>query len=158
LLRNTSKKRENFIAHHLQETHMPEKNYQHRSVLDKLGIQSGHAVACADALQRIAPDLPQLILERTGCSPATENEAFDVVLAVVDETTDAVALLKQWRGRLVPNGSIWLLTAKRGRPGYVDQRVLIAAGQAAEVVDNKICSVSSTVSAMRFVIRKKDRG
>lgn len=136
---------------------MPESKYQDRSVLDKLGVQPGHAVAFANAFQEIAPDLPQRILERTGRSTATENEPLDMVLAVVDETTDAVALLKKWRQHLLPNGSIWLLTAKRGQPGYVDQRELIAAGQQAEVVDNKVCSVSSTVSAMRFVIRKKDR-
>ncbi len=78
-------------------------------------------------------------------------------MAVIDETTDAVALLKKWRQHLTPSGGIWLLTTKRGQPGYVDQRTLIVAGQQAEVVDNKICAISSTVSAMRFVIRKKDR-
>jgi hypothetical protein len=136
---------------------MPENKYQDRDVLDKLGIQPGYAVAFAHALQEIAPDLPQRILERTGRSPATANEVPDMVLAVIDETTDVVALLRQWRQHLTPRGSIWLLTAKRGQPGYVDQRALIVAGQQAEVVDNKICSLSATVSAMRFVIRKKDR-
>jgi len=136
---------------------MPEKTYQDRSMLDKLGIQPGQAVAFATAIQLAVQDLPQRILERTGRPLATEDEALDLVLAVIDETTDAVALLKQWRQRLTPGGGIWLLTAKRGQPGYVDQRELIAAGQQAEVVDNKICAVSATVSAMRFVIRKKDR-
>ncbi len=102
--------------------------------------------------------MSQRIIERTGRPPATEDEALDIVLAVIDETSDAAALLKKWRQYLTPNGGIWLLTAKRGQPGYVDQRELIAAGQQAEVVDNKVCSVSPTMSAMRFVIRKKDRG
>ena|SRR5258708_4014888 len=136
---------------------MPEKRYQDRDVLEKLGIQPGYAVAFANAVREIDPELPQRIIERTGRPPATEGEALDLVLAVIDETTDAVAVLKKWRQHLVPNGGIWLLTAKRGQPGYVDQRELIAAGQQAEVVDNKMCAVSSTVSAMRFVIRKKDR-
>ncbi len=70
---------------------------------------------------------------------------------------DVVALLQHWRSRLEPAGGIWLLTPKRGQPGYVDQRDLIAAGLAAELVDNKVCSVSDTTSAMRFVIRKRDR-
>nr|MBA2451381.1 DUF3052 family protein [Chloroflexota bacterium] len=68
-----------------------------------------------------------------------------------------VALLETWKPRLQPNGGIWLLTPKRGQPGYVDQRELIAAGLAAGLVDNKVCSVSDTTSAMRFVIRKADR-
>ena len=136
---------------------MTENKYQDRDVLDKLGIQPGDTVAFANDVRAIDPDLPQRILERTGRPEATEDEALHIVLAVINETTDAVALLKHWRKRLVPNGGIWLLTAKRGQPGHVDQRELIAAGQQAGVVDNKGCSVSSTVSAMRFVIRKKDR-
>ena len=136
---------------------MPEKKYQERSVLEKLGIQPGDAVAFVNDVREIAPDLRQSIIERTGRTPATEDEVLDIVLAVVDETTDTIALLKKWRQHLTPNGGIWLLTAKRGQPGYVDQRELIAAGQQAGLVDNKVCSVSSTVSAMRFVIRKKDR-
>ena len=136
---------------------MPEKKYQDRSVLEKLGIQPGDAVAFGNDIGEIAPDLSQRIIERTGRTPATEDEILDIVLAVIDEKTDTVALLKKWRRQLTSNGGIWLLTAKRGQPGYVDQRELIAAGQQAGLVDNKVCSVSSTVSAMRFVIRKKDR-
>jgi hypothetical protein len=136
---------------------MPEKKQRQRDVLEKLGIQPGYAIAFANAVGKIAPDLPRRILARSGRPLATENETLDLVLAVIDETTNTVTLLKQWREHLTPEGGIWLLTAKRGQTGYVDQRLLIAAGQQAEVVDNKICSVSSTVSAMRFVIRKRDR-
>jgi Protein of unknown function (DUF3052) len=136
---------------------MPEKSYQHRDLLDKLSIKPGQAVALVHEAQTIDPDLSQRIIERTGRPFATEDETLDIVLAVIDETTDAIALLKQWRQHLAPDGGIWLLTTKRGQPGYVDQRELIAAGQQAEVVDNKVCSVSPTISAMRFVIRKKDR-
>ena len=136
---------------------MSEKKYQDRSVLDKLGIQTGYAVAFVSDAQEIDPDLLQSILERTGRPLATEDEALDIVLVMMDETTDAVELLRKWRQHLKPTGGIWLLTSKRGQPGYVDQRELISVGKQAGVVDNKICSVSSTVSAMRFVIRKKDR-
>lgn len=136
---------------------MPEKNYQDRGILEKLGIKPGQAVAFSCQAREIDPDLLQRVIERTGCPPATEDEALDIVLAVIDETTDAVEVLKKWRQHLLPSGGIWLLTARRGQPGYVDQRELIAAGQQAEVVDNKVCSVSPTMSAMRFVIRKKDR-
>lgn len=136
---------------------MSEKIYQDRGRLEKLGIKAGHAVTFTRKVQSIAPNLCQFIIERTGRSITTEDEALDIVLAGIDETTDAVQALKKWRKHLVSDGAIWLLTAKRGQPDYVDQRKLIAAGQQAEVVDNKICSVSPTISAMRFVTRKKDR-
>ncbi len=85
---------------------MTEKKYQDRGVLEKLGIQPGYAVAFANAVQEIDLDLPQRILERTGRPLAAEDEALNIFLAVVDETTDAVELLKKWRQHLMPNGGI----------------------------------------------------
>jgi len=136
---------------------MAEKDYGHRDVVDKLAIRPGYAIVFALEAGEIDPALRQRILERAGRAAAAEDEAVDVVLASVDDTTDAIEVLQRWRARLKPAGGIWLLTTKRGQPGYVDQRELIAAGLQAGVVDNKVCSVSPTVSAMRFVIRKKDR-
>jgi len=47
----------------------------------------------------------------------------------------------------------------RLRAGIVDVtlRYTLTPGPAAGVVDNKICSVSDTLSGIRFVIRKADR-
>jgi ligand-binding sensor domain-containing protein len=136
---------------------MAEHNYQARDILDKLAIKPGHAVTFVTKSLAIDPQLRQRIVERTGRPPATEAEAVDIVLATIDETDDPVSLLQTWRTRLVPNGGIWLLTARRGLAGYVNQQVLIAAGQQAGVVDNKVCAVSPTMSAMRFVVRKSER-
>jgi hypothetical protein len=136
---------------------MAEKDYGHRDVVDKLNIKPGHAVVFACEAWKIDAALRQRILERAGRAPAAEDEAVDVVLASVDNTTDVIEVLQLWRTRLKPAGGIWLLTTRRGQPGYADQRELIAAGLQAGVVDNKVCSISPTVSAMRFVIRKKDR-
>lgn len=133
---------------------MAEKDYSHRDVVDKLGVKPGHAVALDGP-----PDgeLRQKILERTGRPPAAPDEPADVVLVWADASTDAVATLQHWKQKIDPSGGIWLLTPKRTQPGYVDQNDLIDAGKQAGVVDNKICSVSDTTSAMRFVIRKADR-
>ena len=132
---------------------MAERDYSHRDVVDKLGIKPGYAVAFANAPQW----LQERALDRTGRAPAADDEPVDVVLIGADATTDAEAVLKQWRTWIDQAGGIWLLTPKRGQPGYIDQIELIASGQAAGVVDNKICSVSDTLSGMRFVIRKADR-
>ncbi len=136
---------------------MSHKDYGHRDVLDKLGIKPGYAVAIVALAGPLDDALGERVLARTGRAPAGDDEPTDLVLATADGATDAVALLETWKPRLQPNGGIWLLTPKRGQPGYVDQRELIAAGLAAGLVDNKVCSVSDTTSAMRFVIRKADR-
>jgi hypothetical protein len=136
----------------------PERDYGHRDVIDKLGIKPGFAVAFVAAPREIDLALRTRALARTGReATADEDEPPDVVLVGADDTTDVHKVLTTWRARIVQAGGIWLLTPKRGQPGYVDQRVLIEAGPAAGVVDNKICSVDDTTSALRFVIRKTDR-
>jgi hypothetical protein len=136
---------------------MPDKDYSQRDVLDKLGIKPGQAVALALDVGGADAALARRILERTGRSPADNGEVVDVLLARVGDATMALAVLQSWRARLQPAGAIWLLTAKRGQPGYLDQRELIAAGQRAGLVDNKSCSVSDGTSGLRFVIRREHR-
>ena len=134
-----------------------ERDYSHRDVVDKLGIKPGCAVAFDQAPRAIDAQLRARALARSGRAEAASDEPIDVVLVGADASTDVGAVLARWRPRIDQAGGIWLLTPKRNQPGYVDQRDLILAGLAAGVVDNKICSVSDTLSAMRFVIRKVDR-
>jgi hypothetical protein len=136
---------------------MPHQDYSHRDVLDKLGIKLGHVVALVEAAGPLDAALRERVLERSARPASTADESVDIVLATADSTTDIVHLLKECKARIVPNGGIWVLTPKRGLPGYIDQRGLIEAGAPAGVVDNKSCSVSDTTSGIRFVIRKADR-
>jgi Protein of unknown function (DUF3052) len=134
-----------------------ERDYSHRDAVDKLGIKPGYAVAFAAAPLAIDAALQARVLDRAGRSEAAADEPADVVLVGADASTDVDTILKHWRAHIDQAGGIWLLTPKRGQPGYIDQTELIHAGQVAGVVDNKICSVSDTLSGMRFVIRKADR-
>jgi hypothetical protein len=136
---------------------LAEKDFSHRDVVDKLGIKPGSAVAFDAAPVPVPDDLKARVLARAGRSEAGADELVDVVLVGADASTDVEAVLKRWRQCIDQAGGIWLLTPKRKQPGYVDQTELILTGPAARVVDNKICSVSDTLSAMRFVIRKADR-
>jgi hypothetical protein len=126
-------------------------------VVDKLGIKSDHRVAYDEEAWPLDEELRQRVLVRVEELIEASDRSIDVVLATADETTDAAALLQKWKSVLHPTGGIWLFTPKRGRPGYVNQNDLIEEGTRAGLVDNKVCSVSDTVSAMRFVIRKEDR-
>ena len=71
-----------------------------------------------------------------------------------DEIT---ATLRASKLNLQPSGGIWLISAKKGGEPYLPDRVLIPLGLAAGLVDNKICSISDTHTAMRFVIRRSER-
>jgi hypothetical protein len=134
-----------------------ERDYSHRDVVDKLGIKPGHALAFDQAPLPVDPALRARALDKAGRAEAAADEPVDVVLVGADASTRVETVLAKWRRRIDQAGGIWLLTPKRGQQGYVDQTELILAGPAAGVVDNKTCSVSDTVSGIRFVIRKVDR-
>jgi hypothetical protein len=126
-------------------------------VIDKLGIKPGCVVAFDAQPRAVEAWLRDRVLGRAGRQAASAEEWADVVLVGADVSTDAEAVLRSWKSRIEPVGGIWLLTPKRHLPGYVNQTDLIQAGLAAGLVDNKTCSVSDTLSGIRFVVRKSDR-
>ena len=134
-----------------------ERDYSHRDVIDKLGVKPGFAVAFDSAPRTVDAGLRERALEKAGRPEAADGEPIDVVLIGADSTTDVASLLRKWRSRIDSAGGIWVLTPKRKQPGYVDQTELILIGPNVGLVDNKICSVDDTTSAMRFVIRRVDR-
>ncbi len=137
---------------------MAEKDYSHRDVLDKLGLQPGHAVRVVGGGDKA---LLARMRAKVGRAPVRSGLA-DVVLYWPHTVSEITPRLAALRGGIVPAGGIWVFTAKRGQRSasgmdYLNHTDLIPLGLAAGLVDNKICSVSDTESAMRFVIRKKDR-
>ena len=137
---------------------MPEKDYSHRDVLDKLGLKPGDAVRVVGGGDRA---LLTRVREKVGRAPVRAGLA-DVVLYWPRSAGEITRRLTELRGGIVESGGIWVFIAKREQRsasgmGYLNHADLIPLGLAAGLVDNKICSVSETESAMRFVIRKKDR-
>jgi hypothetical protein len=136
---------------------MADRDYSRRSPVEKLGIKAGLAVAFEAVAWPIDPILRAAVLRQAGRDVAAADEQVDTVLVTVSTPTEAEEALRRWKVRLHPAGGIWLLSCKRGSPLYVDQRLLIESGLTAGMVDNKVCSVSEMVSAMRFVLRLRDR-
>lgn len=137
---------------------MPDKDYSHRDVLDKLGLKPGQAVRVVGKGDRA---LLRRVREKIGRGLVRAGRA-DVILywpQSVEEITPTLAALRQG---LAEAGGLWVLTAKRDQRSasgmaYLNQTDLIPLGLAAGLVDNKTCSVSEAESGMRFVIRKRDR-
>lgn len=132
--------------------------YAAKDVVDKLGVKPGDAVLL-DGVKRDA-ELARRIRAKAGRPAARAGEPVDVVVYWPSTASEITARLRSLKTRLVPAGGIWVISAKRdreraGRP-YLGND-LIALGLAAGLVDNKICSISETDTAMRFVIRRADR-
>jgi hypothetical protein len=138
---------------------VPEKDYSHRDVTDKLGLKPGFAVR---VVGRGDKTLLARVCEKTGRKMAGDGAPADVILYWPKTAQEITTTLAELRSAIVPSGGIWVITAKKGCRSasgmeYLNQTDLIPLGLAAGLVDNKTCSVSESESGMRFVIRKKDR-
>lgn len=132
---------------------MSERSYAHRDVLDKLGIRPGDRV-------RLRGPVPEDLARRTRrrARVVTDDDPVDVLLWRIGSLAEAEAGLAAAGRAIVDDGGAWILTAKRGHPDYVKQTDLIPIGKDAGLVDNKVCSVDASTSALRFVVPRDRRG
>ncbi len=149
------------IAEMKREASVPETTaerqtrYAARSVADKLGIKPGSAVR---VVGRGDPELLAQVRATSRRTLVPAKRVADVVLFFPKTAHEITHTLRELKTQIASNGGIWVITGKKGRgEPYVPDQILIPAGLAAGLVDNKICSVSETASAMRFVLRRQDR-
>jgi len=138
---------------------VPDKDYSHRDITDKLGLKPGFAVRIVGKGDKA---LLVRVREKIGRKLVKDGTPTEVILYWPKTAEEITATLAELRGAIVPSGGIWVITAKkncRSASGmeYLNQTDLIPLGLAAGLVDNKTCSVSESESGMRFVIRKQDR-
>ncbi len=118
----------------------------------KLGIKSGSRVRLLNApdgfeLHDLPPDV--------SCS----DSGFDVALAFCLEIADIESSIRTLREHMAINAGIWLAWPKRayGMKSECNDGVVRTMGLSTGLVDNKVCAIDETWSALRFVIRVKDR-
>jgi DUF3052 family protein len=133
--------------------------YAAKDVTDKLGIKPGHAVRVVGKGDR---ELLDKVRAKVGRKLAGEKTPADVILYWPAEASDVTPTLKKLKLAIKPDGGVWIISTKKGKAfggaPYLPDAILIPLGLAAGLVDNKICSVSDSESAMRFVIRREERG
>lgn len=123
-----------------------------RPLLDKLGVKPGMRVS----LLGVGEDwFRELLAGRTGDLHDAPAEGSDLVFMKAESRAD-LKRLKALRSLIKENGAVWVLRRK-GAARTLGDTELIEAGPAAGLVDNKIASFSDELSAMRFVIRVRDR-
>ena len=132
--------------------------YAAKDVVDKLGVTPGSAVLATGAKRDAG--LVARARKKAGRPFARASEKADVVLYWPATATEITRELDVLRKRITESAGIWVISAKRdheraGRP-YLGNDV-IGLGLAAGLVDNKICSISDTDTAMRFVIPRSKR-
>ncbi|AUN30718.1 DUF3052 family protein [Niveispirillum cyanobacteriorum] len=118
-----------------------------KTVLDKLGVKAGQRIA----LRGQPPD-PVLAAElsRGGVTGDAGDDA-DLILLVADAVADLDAVSAIAPGLGLKSG-LWIIYPKGRRD--MTQEDVFTAGRGAGLVDNKVCAVSPTHTALKFVRRK----
>ena len=123
----------------------------------KLGIKEGSLLAAVHAPEGFAATLGALPSEaewRTRLAPG-----LDVVVAFY---TSRAALAKEWSKltkAVAPNGTVWVAWPKKSSKMATDitedvvRELLLPSGW----VDNKVCAIDDTWSALRFALRRELR-
>jgi hypothetical protein len=134
----------------------------------KLGIKPGQAVALVGAPAGFAESLGGQPGEGlaggglAGVEVATSLDAapaFDVIVFFVIWRSELEANLGLLRRRMTPPGGLWVAWPKRAAkvPTDMTEHVVRELALPTGLVDNKVCAIDATWSALRLVIRREFR-
>lgn len=123
----------------------------------RLGIRPGHRVLLLGQprnTERLFGSLPDgvSLLGRAG-------KPVDVVVCFARRYADLHRRIPSAVRLLKPDGGLWLAWPKKasGTATDLDFNAVQQSGLSAGLVDNKICALNETWSALRFVRRLRDR-
>ncbi|MGD1050226.1 MAG: DUF3052 domain-containing protein [Solirubrobacteraceae bacterium] len=128
--------------------------YSNTPLARKLGIKPGSRVAVLGApagfverLEDVAPPHTRL------------RGRFDVLVAFADSRALVERRLDALIAALEPRGGLWIAWPKRssGVASDLDEHVVRELGLGGGLVDNKVCAIDETWSALRFVRRLSAR-
>ncbi len=125
-----------------------ERDYSHRSLLDKLGVKPGHKILVlevhdASFLNEIKPFTRSFEEKR----PAGDMDLVFFGAEAKESLEKSGASSQLHRGQWRQSGLIY----PKGKQ-HIREIDVIAAGKSARLTDNKVCSFSVTHTALRFVI------
>jgi len=125
----------------------------------KLGIGDGDAVALIGApewLEDAIAEVPSVAEIHTHLDGDT---LFDVIVAFVSWRAELEASLGRLRDRMAPACGLWIAWPKRASkvPTDMSDNVIREIALPTGLVDNKVCAIDGTWSALRLVIRREHR-
>ncbi len=117
------------------------------SLLDKLGIKAGQSVA-------VKGKFDEAFLKELGTrvEPGVAKaggKPYDVVLLLAGTSAELLRGLDTLPPLLTPAGALWVVYPKGG--GAIKESQVREAGKSAGLVDNKTCSFSASLTALRWV-------
>src|ERR671911_170928 len=125
-----------------------ERDYSHRSTVQKLGVMPDQRVEIAGD---VGPGLRRDVKEAIGRGLVRSGE-LDGAIVLVESEEEAKEALVRYRARLRDTGYLWVITRKRGHERYLNQMTLVPFAKRLGLIDNKTCSIDNERSGIRFVI------
>jgi hypothetical protein len=121
----------------------------------KLGIKEGFRVA----LQNVPADGKAELKDALAGCRIVSSGPFDFVLLYVKSKSQLQRNFSLFAKHLAPAGMIWVSWPKKSSGVITDlgENQVRSIGLEAGLVDVKVCAVSDVWSALKFVIRLKDR-
>jgi hypothetical protein len=123
----------------------------------KLGIREEHRVYFPGAPKDFAGTLGRL---PAGVEMKRRMAAsLDVIVFFATRRAELERRFPVLAGSLVADGGLWIAWPKQssGIATELSDGVVREVGLAAGLVDNKVCAIDATWSALRFVVRLADR-
>ena len=134
-------------AKHPSKVRVPERDYSHRTLMDKLGVKPGQRIVVlgvedAEFLRDLAASVPEY-------SRGNRINNADLLFFSAEARAD-LSQLKSLSRLISKSGGIWVVYP-RGQK-HIREIGVINAGKSAGLTDNKVCRFSGTHTALRFVI------
>ena len=133
---------------------MAERDYTHRSTVQKLGVKADERVEVAGD---VGPGLRGDLKDALGRG-LVRSGPLDGAVVSVESIEDAQETLVRYRARLRDSGWLWLVTRKRGHENYLNQMSIVPYAKRVGLIDNKTCSIDDDRSGIRFVVPRAMRG
>jgi hypothetical protein len=136
------------MAQFLVQPMHQERDYSHRTTVEKLGVKPSERVEIAGD---VGPGLRRDVKEALGRGLVRSGK-LDGAIVLVESVEEAAEALVLYRARLRDTGYLWMITRKRGHEGYLDQMTLVPHARRVGLIDNKTCSIDEERSGIRFVV------
>ncbi len=132
----------------------PERDYSHRSTIQKLGVKPDQRV---EITGDVGTGLRADVKDALGRGLVRSGE-LDGAIVLVESEEGAKEALIRYRSRLRDTGFLWIITRKRGHENYINQMSLVPHAKRLGLIDNKTCSIDEDRSGIRFVVPRALRG
>jgi hypothetical protein len=125
----------------------------------KLGIGEGDEVALIGApewLEDLLGEVPSVAQLHTDLDG---DALFDVIVVFVSWRAELEAELDRLRDHMAPACGLWVAWPKKAAavPTDMSDNVVREVALPTGLVDNKVCAIDETWSALRLVIRRENR-